>query len=60
MKRDGKLIFSPQVAKFLLHRGCKIIDLKPNKNDRKQSVFIFEYSDDLNNALADYKNSKPV
>ena len=38
-----KLIFSPQLAQFLLHRGMTIVELKPKHNRVNETVFVFEY-----------------
>lgn len=59
LKLDGKLIFNPKVAKFLVSRGCRIIDLKPHKQD-KTTIFVFEFGDALDNALIEWKNTKPA
>ncbi|OCZ49740.1 DUF5659 domain-containing protein [Dehalobacter sp. TeCB1] len=55
---DEKLIFSPQVAKFLLNRNFKIVDIKPDRNDRNKTIFIFKNDDKLAEAINDYKNTK--
>lgn len=36
-----QLIFSPQLAVFLLHSGYTIVDLKPKHNAEKETVFVF-------------------
>lgn len=51
---DGKLIFSPQVAKYLLHRSFQIIDIKPDKNNKDKTIFIFKKNDGLVEAIHDY------
>ena len=45
----GKVIRKAQIARQLLHKGAKMIDLKPDRDDpdRKRSVYIFEQNDDF-------------
>ena len=47
MKKDAKIIFSPQLANFLLQRGYMIIKLKPKKTNPDESVFVFKLEDGL-------------
>ena len=60
MIKDGKLVFSPKVAKWLINRGHKIIDLKPLRQDRSKTVFIFEYEIGLEEAIRNYKETKNI
>lgn len=53
--QETKLIFSPQIARYLLKRGFPITDIKPDKKDEKMTVFIFKYDDGLIEAIQDYK-----
>lgn len=50
----GKVIRKAQIARQLLHRGAKMIDLKPDRDDpdRKRSVYIFEQSDEFENIFS--------
>jgi hypothetical protein len=54
-KQDAKLIFSPQLANFLLLRGHTIIKLKPKRGSENESVFVFQMNDDLFDAINDWK-----
>ena len=45
MKKEAKLIFSPQLANFLLSRGYQIIKLKPKRGSDTDSVFVFRVDD---------------
>ena len=38
---NTKVILNPAIARKLLQMGNSIIDIKPNKKDGKQTVFIF-------------------
>lgn len=42
-----KIIFSPQLAQFLLQQGLIIVSLKPKRNSVNESVFVFKYRDDI-------------
>jgi hypothetical protein len=54
---DAKLIFSPQLANFLLSRGHVIIKLKPKRGTECESVFVFQFDDDLLESIEDWKES---
>lgn len=41
------LVRSPSIARNLLKKGFKIVDIKPNKSDKKRTVFIFENKEGL-------------
>ena len=51
----GKVIRRSQIARQLLHRGAKMIDLKPDRNDpdHKRSVFVFEDNEEFQKVFAD-------
>jgi hypothetical protein len=51
MKQDAKVIFSPQLANFLLETGHTIIKLKPKKGNINESVFVFRMDEDLLEAI---------
>lgn len=55
----SKVIIKSWVARKLVHLGYQIIDLKPDKNDAKRTVFVFEDTDkfqkDLEKILFDEK-----
>ena len=53
-----KLIFSPQLAQFLLHSGLKIVELKPKRNSINETVFVFQYDERLNNLMEEWVNRK--
>lgn len=42
---EGKAIFNSYVAKQLVNRGHKIIDLQPDKNRKYATVFYFEITE---------------
>lgn len=53
-KLIGKLIFSPQMTRFLLKKNYRIIDIKPDRKDPKQTVFIFRLEPGLIEAMKEY------
>ena len=58
MSKKGKLIFAPQLAKWLLGKGFKVFDIKPHRDDREKTVFIFEYEEGLDDAMTEYTKRK--
>ena len=40
--KQSKLIFKADIARHLLHNGCRIIDIKPDKLNKAKTVFVFE------------------
>lgn len=54
MKKDAKVIFSPQLANYLLNCGYTIIKLKPKHGSPDESVFVFRLDDGLLDAIEDW------
>ena len=48
---EYKIIVNPSIARKLLHMGNPISDIKPNKNIKTESVFVFEDTDKLKRDL---------
>lgn len=46
-----KLIFSPQLAQWLLQNGFIIVDLKPKRGAEKETVFVFEVKSSFNTCV---------
>ena len=42
-----KCIFTPYVARRLLKMGNVIVDIKPRKEDRDKTIFVFEDTEKL-------------
>jgi hypothetical protein len=40
-----KLIFSPQLAQWLLNDGFTIVDIKPKRDYPNETVFVFAVED---------------
>ena len=55
IEEEGKIVFSPQVAHYLLRRGFPIINIKPDKNNRDKTIFIFKKDEALFDAIEDYR-----
>lgn len=47
MKKDAKVIFSPQLANYLLSNGYTIIKLKPKHDNINETVFVFKLEEGL-------------
>ena len=43
----GKVVYSPAVAKKLLQKGHRIIDIKPSKVRETETYFVFECTNEL-------------
>ena len=43
-----KSIFVPYVARRLLRMGNPIFDIKPDKQNRERTIFVFEVTDKFN------------
>ena len=53
-----KCILSFRVARFLLSRGFKIVDISTSSKIPGNLVFVFEQSEELNKALAELPKIK--
>jgi len=56
MVKDTQLVFNPSIARELVQMGFKIVDLKEHRQNKSKTVFVFEYSKQLENELL--KHSK--
>ena len=54
MTKDAKLIFSPQLANYLLACGFSIIKLKPNRDKENETVFVFRLEDGLYDSIENW------
>lgn len=48
---NGKIIFSARLARKLIRKGFKLIDIKPNKDNHERTVFVFENTYELNKII---------
>ena len=51
-KQRDRVIYSPQLAQYLLHCGCHIVDLKRKKGTTNETVFVFKYDKGLEDQIA--------
>ena len=47
-----KSIFTAGVARYLLRLGNPIYDIKPDKNNKDKTIFIFEETEKFNKDMA--------
>lgn len=43
----GKLIFSNAIARHLIQKGHKVIDIKPHKENKDRTIFVFEVDENF-------------
>ena len=48
-----KVIFNTSIARQLLHKGHEIIDIKPSKDNREETWFVFNCTEQFNSDLID-------
>jgi len=57
-QKEFQVIVKPSLSRKLLKLGHQIIDIKPNRNDKNATVFIFEATKKFWNDLSELKKSK--
>lgn len=53
-----KLIFSPQLAQYLLHHDVKLIELKPKRGNERETVYVFHYDDTTAKLISEWLKLK--
>lgn len=53
IKKTSKLCFDPKMARTLLKRGFKVIDIKPNRANPVASIFVFENTEEFQTAFSE-------
>jgi hypothetical protein len=48
---EYKVIINPSIARQLLHKGNPIVDIKPKKENKNETVFVFEDTENLRRDL---------
>lgn len=43
----SKLVFDPRVARKCIHAGCKVCDIKPNRENPDKTIIVFEVDQDF-------------
>ena len=56
--KDAKIIFSPQLANYLLQCGFEIIKLKPKHGNPNETVFVFRLVEGLYDSIEDWMDQK--
>jgi len=54
----GKIVSEASIARHLLKDGYRIIDIKPKKTNRHESVFIFEVTPGLDEKIEEYTSER--
>ena len=49
--RKSRLIFDAKIARKLLKMGFVVIDIKPNRENTDKSIFVFENTEEFQQAL---------
>lgn len=57
-RKDAKVIFSPQLANYLLQCGFEIIKLKPKHGNPNETVFVFRLVDGLYDSIEEWMSHK--
>lgn len=52
MDKQYKEIFTPYVARRLLRMGNPIYDIKPTKENKDKTIFVFEITEKLQKDMA--------
>lgn len=52
--KEAKIIFSPQLANYLLSKGYQIIKLKPKHDTENETVYVFNIDDGFYEAIEDW------
>ena len=53
-----KLIFSPQLAQWLLNHKFTIVDIKPKHDYPNETVFVFEVKDGFTESIKEWLSVK--
>lgn len=52
------IIFSPRIARDLIQKGFRVVDIKPDKNIRIKTIFFFENIKELKEYLSEKHDIK--
>jgi ribosome-binding factor A len=55
MNESLKCVISPKLARQLIKAGFVVKDIRPNRDIRDATIFLFEDSDDLEKIIDDFK-----
>lgn len=54
----AKCIINPKVAKELIRKGHRIVDIKANKENSDKTVFVFEATEDFKKDMEEISNRR--
>ena len=54
-EQEYKIIIKPSIARKLLKLGNPILDIKPHREFKSETVFIFEITEKFKNDLSELK-----
>lgn len=57
---EAKCITSPKLARKLLKKGFRIIDIKPDKRNKEATIFVFEKTPELDYFLEGYYSGRKI
>lgn len=60
MDKNYKVVHSKYVAMYLVRKGFDFIKVDDNKENPKYKVFLFIDSEELENAIKEYKPKKAI
>ena len=49
-----KSVFSPRVARRLIREGYRVADIKPSKENRDKTIFLFEETPEFTERLGEF------
>ena len=55
---EYKIVFNPSIARQMLHKGNPIIDIKKNRDNPRETVFIFEKTEKFRQDLTSIINKE--
>lgn len=55
---NTKLIFSPQLAQWLLNHNYTIVDIKPKREYPNETVFVFKTDENFDSCVKEWLNNK--
>ena len=59
-EKENYVVFSQRLAGFLMLKGFRLVRTERNMKFEKKNVFIFKKSDELEEAIDEYKNGTTV
>lgn len=57
-QKEAITIFTADVARHLIRNGYILLDIKPNKENKDRTLFIFKLEPEIRKVIWDYKQSR--